>query len=93
MVWQPAGSVAAEFICKQVDVSNKYHLVTLDIEKRLVQIHSYGETQIDIANYAYTELERKSKEDGNKQSVLVSTESIHELQDGFPNYFLDIREF
>jgi putative GTP pyrophosphokinase len=88
-----AYSVAAEFICKQVDVSNKYHLVTLDIEKRLVQIHSYGENQIDIANYAYTELERKSKEDGNKQSVLVSTESIHELQDGFPNYFLDIREF
>jgi len=88
-----AYSVAANFICTKVDTSKKYHLVTLDIQKRVVQIKSYGEDQIDLANNAYTELERESKEDGNMQSVLVSTESINELQDGFPNYFLDIREF
>lgn len=88
-----AYSIAADFICTKVDESKKYHIVTLDTESRKVNIQSFGEIQIDIANKKYTEIERNSTAESTKQSVLVSTESIHELQDGFPNYFLDIRSF
>lgn len=88
-----AYTVAADFICNKVDQSKKYHIITLDTELRNVSINSYGEDEIDKANKTYTEIERNSKAESTKQSVLVSTESIHELQDGFPNYFLDIREF
>jgi len=88
-----AYSVAAKFICDEVDESKKYHIVTLDSKERIVNIRSYTESQIDLANRKYTEIERENAQNEAKQSVLVSTESLHELRDGFPNYFLDIEDF
>jgi ppGpp synthetase/RelA/SpoT-type nucleotidyltranferase len=88
-----AYSVAADFICKKVEDDKKYHIVTLDTLKRVVNVLSFSEAEIDIANEKYTQIENEFKEIEHKQSVLVSTDSIHELKNGFPNYFLDIREF
>ncbi len=88
-----AYSVAANFICNKVDEAKKYHIVTLDTKKRVVNVKSFTDTEIDEANKKYTEIERENSKIDTKQSVLVSSESIHELQDGFPNYFLDIKDF
>ncbi len=88
-----AYSVAANFICTKVDDSKKYHIVTLDTKVRRVKVDSYTDSEIDKANKAYTEIERKNLNNSSKQSVLVSTDSINELQEGFPNYFLDIKNF
>jgi ppGpp synthetase/RelA/SpoT-type nucleotidyltranferase len=86
-------SLAADFICKKVDENKKYHLVVLDVKAKTVKIQSFEASQFDSANKRYTELERDSSNGNLKQVVLVSTESIHELRDAFPNYFLDTREF
>lgn len=86
-------TVAADFICKKVDPNKKYHIVTLNSELREAHVESFRADEIHIANKKYTEIERNSDSDSPKQSVLVSTDSIKELQNGFPNYFLDIREF
>ncbi len=88
-----AYSVAANFICNKVDESKKYHIVTLDTKARQVKIDSFTDSEIDLANKKYTEIERQNSKISTNQSVLVSTESIHELQEGFPNYFLDIKDF
>jgi putative GTP pyrophosphokinase len=88
-----AYSLAAEFICNKIDEDKKYHLVTLNIKEKNVNIQSFTANHFDLANERYTELERESSNGNSKQVVLVSTESIHELRDAFPNYFLDTREF
>ena len=85
-------SLAADFICKKVDENKKYHLVVLDVKEKVVRIQSFEAAQFEKANRRYTELERDSSSN-LKQVVLVSTESIHELRDAFPNYFLDTKEF
>jgi putative GTP pyrophosphokinase len=86
-------SLAADFICNKVDENKKFHLVVLDVKEKIVKIQSFTESQFEIANKRYTELERDSTNGDLKQVVLVSTESIHELRDAFPNYFLDTKEF
>ena len=85
-----AYSMAVDIICTKIDSSKKYHIVTLDTENISVTIESYDPERIVEANQRYTEIEKNSV---NEQSVLVSTETIQALQDGFPNYFLDIEAF
>jgi putative GTP pyrophosphokinase len=88
-----AYSTAADVICKDNDALKRYHIVILSVKDKTVQIISYNNDQFRQANIEYTNLERR--ESGNEfvQVVLVSTESIFELRDAFPNYFLDTREF
>ena len=89
-----AYSLVADFICTKIEEEKKFHIVTLDIPQKIVNIQSFTTDEFEFANKLYTELERESsKENYSKQVVLVSTESIHELRDAFPNYFLDTREF
>tara|TARA_R110002072_G_scaffold17612_1_gene66567 strand:- start:106 stop:1146 length:1041 start_codon:yes stop_codon:yes gene_type:complete len=88
-----AFTTAAQHITEDVEKSDFYHLLTLDIEKRVVKIKSYPNIEFDKANESYTLLERKYSKTNKFQVVLVSTESIKELQSAFPNYFLDTREF
>lgn len=88
-----AFSLVADFICDDSDPKNKFYLVMLDIKERMLTIKSYKDGEFDLANKKYTEEERKNAGDSFKQVVLVSTESIHELRDAFPNYFLDTKEF
>lgn len=88
-----AFTTAANHITTTREDSDFYHLLKLDIVKRVVNIKSFATTQFDKANEEYTLLERKFAKNNKFQVVLVSTESIKELQGAFPNYFLDTREF
>lgn len=88
-----AYSLAADIICEDSDQNHKFHLVVLDIKKRIVEIKSFTEGEFELANEHYTENERMNAENPSNQIVLVSTESIHELRDAFPNYFLDTKDF
>ena len=88
-----AFTTAAQHITKKIEKSDFYHLLTLNIEKRVVNIKSFPKKEFDKANESYTLLERKYSKNNKFQIVLVSTESIKELQSAFPNYFLDTREF
>jgi len=88
-----AFAVAARHIIEKRGSDNVYHLIKLDIGKRLVNISSYPLDGFALANQEYTKLERENAGNSNFQVVLVSTESITELQSAFPNYFLDTKEF
>jgi len=70
-----------------------YHLVMLDIKGSVTTITSYPKEQFEQANEDYTKLERKYSKDKKFEIVLVSTESINELKNAFPNYFLDTVKF
>lgn len=86
-------SVAAKVICENEISAKKAHVVTLNIEKKNVSISSFSAEELDKANKFYTQIEKENEKNPNIQSVFVSTDSIKELQEGFPNYFLDIRGF
>ncbi|HLO58627.1 MAG TPA: hypothetical protein VK179_07785 [Bacteroidales bacterium] len=88
-----AFDVAAKHIIERRSTKDVYHLLKLDIENRLVNISSYPLEGFAQANQEYTILERENAGKTNFQVVLVSTESINELQSAFPNYFLDTEEF
>lgn len=88
-----AYTVAANFITTKRPKNYFYHLVKLDIKKRVVKVSSFAKENFEKANEEYTILERKVAKNNKFQVVLVSTESINELQSTFPNYFLDTREF
>jgi ppGpp synthetase/RelA/SpoT-type nucleotidyltranferase len=70
-----------------------YHLVTLDPEQRTVTIDSFGRNRLDDANSAYARAEQAALQAGDRQVVLVKTNSIESLRRAYPNYFLDTRQF
>ena len=84
---------AADFIVKKRTPNKFYHLLTLNITNRRVNVKSFEKGEFQKVNEEYTIAERKFKKTTEVQVVLVSTESIKELQSAFPNYFLDIGEF
>lgn len=86
-------TLAADFICNDEDIQNTYYLVELNIDTKKVMITTYHSDDLELANTKYTEREREIADNNTIQVVLVSTDSIHELRDAFPNYFLDTRDF
>jgi ppGpp synthetase/RelA/SpoT-type nucleotidyltranferase len=88
-----AFSVAAKAITSRRKQDDFFHLLKLDISNRLVNITSFPKEEFEKANEKYTLLERKYSKKVQFEIVLVSTESVKELQSAFPNYFLDTGEF
>ena len=88
-----AFSVAAKAITSRRKQNDFYHLLKLDIKNRVVNVKSFPKEEFEKANKEYTLMERKYSKKEGFEIVLVSTESVKELQSAFPNYFLDTKEF
>jgi len=73
--------------------NSKYHLITLNIKKRVVSIKNYPGSQLAQANKDYTNIEKEVNLGAPIQAVLVSAGSIENLRKAYPNYFLDTKEF
>lgn len=86
-------SLVTEYIFTEVEDKYQYHLVILDTDKKELNIKHFQMAELEEANKKYTDLERKISKGESLQVVLVSTDSINNLRDGFPNYFLDTQEF
>lgn len=71
----------------------KYHLITLDLDRRMANIKSYKAKDILQANIDYSEREREISLGKNIQAVLVASESIKSLKKAYPSYFLDSENF
>ena len=87
-----AFSIAA----KQIHIEKKqgsYHLIILDLDKKIVSIQTYSRRYIEKANREYAKYEKRISMGENLQVVLVSAGSIDDLRRAYPNYFLDTREF
>lgn len=77
----------------QGQTSGSYHLLMLDMDKKVVQVRSFSRNNLDEANEEYFEIERQIREGANIQAVLVSTVSIDALRSAYPSYFLDTQSF
>ena len=71
----------------------KYHLITLDLDKRMASIKSFEAKHVHIANEKYSEIEGEVRLGRNIQVVLVASESIAALKKAYPSYFLDSQNF
>lgn len=71
----------------------KYHLIVLDLEKRMAHIRSFEAKHVDLANEKYSEAEEEVRKGKNIQVVLVASESISALKKAYPSYFLDSQKF
>lgn len=87
-------TVAAENIEKRNDKENfSYFLISLNLQKRVVNIKRYKKTELNNANEDYTELERTISTGAPLQVVLVSIDRISSLSKAYPSYFLDTKDF
>lgn len=86
-------SVAA----RNIDVSGHrnaaYNLVILNIAERRVRVRPFTLDQLNEANEAYTEAEKRVQGGENMEVVLVSAGPIKNLKKAYPNYFLDTAAF
>ena len=69
-----------------------YYILNINFQKQTVTVSSYSIDKEEQANDHYTRLERASKEDLNAV-VLVSVPRMRELQEAYPSYFLDTKDF
>lgn len=86
---------AAQAIQRHIGSQKKRHLhytiISLDLDKQLVEIWAFSKDQFDKATKALSDLEKRSS--GKYDQVLVSVSSIISLKEAYPNYFLDISDF
>lgn len=71
-----------------------FYLLNLDLATKELKITAYKKEQEELANSEYSKHEERmlaNKED--RDIVLVSAETAKELRKGYPNYFLDTKEF
>ena len=73
--------------------SGSYHLLMLDMEKKIVRVKTFSRNNLDKANEAYFQIERRIQDGANIQAVLVSTVSLDALRSAYPSYFLDTQWF
>lgn len=75
------------------DIKPGYYLLQLNIKKSTLKITHYNNNRESrdkaILDYSIAETKKNDRED----IVLVSTKSITDLQEAYPNYFANISEF
>lgn len=71
----------------------KYHLIILDLDKKMANIKSFEAKHVHLANEKYSEMEEEVRKGKNIQVVLVASESISALKKAYPSYFLDSQYF
>jgi ppGpp synthetase/RelA/SpoT-type nucleotidyltranferase len=70
-----------------------FFLLTLDSDKRMVNIRSYLKGAESAANTDYLTSEKENENNSQIQTVLVSVDSLTALRAAYPNYYLDTSAF
>lgn len=79
-------------VAKEENFTNGYYILNIDFTSKKVHIYPYNSDQEVDATKFYAGLEKKV-EDSKNAVVLVSVPKMKELQDAYPSYFLDTRDF
>jgi ppGpp synthetase/RelA/SpoT-type nucleotidyltranferase len=72
---------------------SKYFLLSLDANAETLNIFGYSSRELSKASDEYSKLEKEIREKGKSDAVLVSVDSMHNLQRAYPNYFADTSKF
>lgn len=70
---------------------NGYYVLQLNYKRKILRIHSFSKSQVEVATRAYNKIEGLNNQD--LDVVLVSATSFDTLKAAYPNYFTDISEF
>lgn len=70
-----------------------YVIIALQPTQKTTTIYRFKEDALDLANRERERLEQEAANNGDPDPVLVSVGDIRNLQQAYPNYFLDIRRF
>ncbi len=77
---------------KQGNYKDGYYILSINFEKKTVKIKAFPKENEDNASTLYSRLE-KNIEDNKNAVVLVSVPKMQQLQEAYPSYFLNTREF
>lgn len=70
---------------------NGYYLLILNLHDHSLKIHSFKQSEAELATEAYNRLE--AIHSSMQDIVLVSAKTFDTLQIAYPNYFTDISSF
>lgn len=77
---------------KDEEYRDGYYILNIDFLRKRVNVSTFPNEKEDEANNSYLRLEKASKENRNAV-VLVSVPRMRELQEAYPSYFLDTKDF
>lgn len=86
-----AFAVSANHIIEKSDSSTDYFL--LELTDNNIKITKYKVSEFERATAVYLQKEKEAKSNSDIDVVLVAAESMHALQNAYPNYFADSTEF
>ncbi len=70
-----------------------WHVLELDMEALQIRGFSFGQSGLDVASSLYRDKEVENRGNRKVDVVLVSADSVRDLQKAYPNYFTDIQAF
>ena len=70
-----------------------FFLLELNLTSRTIRTTGFQQRQAAEAQDKYLEAEKINKDNPEKQTVLVSVDSLSALPKAYPNFYLDISEF
>jgi len=88
-----AFAVSANHIIQKSDNKTDYFLLELTEDGSKIVVTQYKMSEFDRATTAYLQKEKQAKSESANDVVLVAAGSMHALQNAYPNYFADSREF
>lgn len=71
----------------------QFFLLLLDARNHTLEVKGYRRNELKAAQDEYTQIEAKSPQNEGMDVVLVSGNSLKEIEQAYPNYFLDTTLF
>lgn len=83
-----------ESIEKHVEINDdSYNLIKVDFSKKAVNVWTYSEKDFSEAADNYLKLEKEAAQSKSFVVALVSSSSVNNLKEAYPNYFADSKIF
>lgn len=82
----------SNFYAHKEKYKNGYYILNINFTQKIVNVEAYPKEKEEEATIRYAELEASAQDNVNAV-VLVSVPKMKELQDAYPSYFLDTKNF
>lgn len=83
-----------ESIEKHVEIDDdSYNLIKVDLTQKIVNVRNYSEKEFFAAAEDYLQLEKEAAQSDTFVVALVSSSSVNNLKEAYPNYFADSNIF
>lgn len=73
--------------------TDEYYLINMDLKAKTINLYGFSYNNFDEAAVKYLTLEKKSEKDKKYVIAFVSSKSVSNLKEAYPNYFADSELF